>query len=174
MEERMIIVSQVKSNRSDFQVWQVSINNEQSGMQHCKSPLKALRYAFILKKQTGVKIAQDSIEYLKAEISRQKELQGKNTEAEHIELEEIPASVRQFNKLKKEHPDALFLFREDDFYTAYSQDAEDVSEILGVVITKKGRRNTASFPHSALDTYLPKLVRAGKRIAICDSDKEAA
>ena len=68
----------------------------------------------------------------------------------------------------------LFLFREDDFYTAYSQDAVEVSEILGIVITKKGRRNTASFPKSALDAYLPKLVKAGKRIAICDSDQEAA
>lgn len=82
-----------------------------------------------------------------------KELQENNTETEQVELEEIPASVKQFNKLKEKHPDALFLFREDDFYTAYSQDAEEVSEILGIVITKKGRRNTASFPKSALDTY---------------------
>ena len=174
MEARMIIVSQVKSNRSESMVWQVSINNEQQGMQHCKSPLKALRYAFILKKQTGVQIANETIEFLKSEISRLKELQENNTETEQVELEEIPASVKQFNKLKEKHPDALFLFRENDFYTAYSQDAEEVSEILGIVITKKGRRNTASFPKSALDTYLPKLVKAGKRIAICDSDQEAA
>nr|WP_256327319.1 hypothetical protein [Segatella bryantii] len=136
--------------------------------------MKALRYAFILKKQTGVHIANETIECLKSEISRLKELLENNTEAEQVELEEIPASVKQFNKLKEKHPDALFLFREDDFYTAYSQDAEEVSDILGIVITKKGRRNTASFPKSALDTYLPKLVRAGKRIAICDSDQEAA
>ncbi len=174
MEARMIIVSQVKSNRSESMVWQVSINNEQQGMQHCKSPLKALRYAFILKKQTGVQIANETIECLKSEISRLKELQENNTETEQVELEEIPASVKQFNKLKEKYPDALFLFREDDFYTAYSQDAEEVSEILGIVITKKGRRNTVSFPKSALDTYLPKLVKAGKRIAICDSDQEAA
>lgn len=86
MEARMIIVSQVKSNRSESMVWQVSINNEQQGTQYCKSPLKALRYAFILKKQTGVHIANETIECLKSEISRLKELLENNTEAEQVEL----------------------------------------------------------------------------------------
>lgn len=74
MEERMIIVSQVKSNRSELMVWQVSINEEQSGMQHCTSPLKALRYCFYLKKQSGVKIAPEAIEYLSQEHQLQKAL----------------------------------------------------------------------------------------------------
>ena len=81
MEERMIIVSQVKSNRSEFMVWQVSINNEQTGMQHCTSPLKALRYCFILKKQMGVKIAPETIEYLQKEIAKLKEAVQESTEA---------------------------------------------------------------------------------------------
>ncbi len=174
MEERMIIVSQVKSNRSEFMVWQVSINNEQTGMQHCTSPLKALRYCFILKKQMGVKIAPETIEYLQKEIAKLKEAEEKKKVAECVEMEESSASVRQFKDLKAKHPDALLLFREEDFYTAYSQDAEEMSEILGIVITKKGRRNTASFPQHALDTYLPKLVAAGKRIAICEPSTEAA
>lgn len=174
MEERMIIVNQVKSNRSEFMVWQVSINEEQTGMQHCTSPLKALRYCFFLKKQMGVKIAPETIEYLQKEIQHLKVAQQENNSAQCVEMETAPASVKQFKDLKAKHPDALLLFREDDFYTAYSQDAEEVSEILGIVITKKGRRNTASFPQHALDTYLPKLVKAGKRIAICDPSTEAA
>ncbi|MBQ8453279.1 MAG: hypothetical protein IJ539_05810 [Prevotella sp.] len=116
----------------------------------------------------------ESIATLQQEISRQKEAEQKKSEAEHVELEELSATVRQFKELKSKHPDALFLFREDDFYTAYSEDAECISELLDIVITKKGKRNTASFPAHALDTYLPKLVKAGKRIAICDTKTEAA
>ena len=174
MEERMIIVSQVKSNSSDNMVWQVSVNEEQEGMQHCKSPLKALRYCFLLKKQIGVKIAQDAIDHLRQEILQLKNAQQENSAAECVEMDTTSASVKQFKELKAKHPDAILLFRKDDFYTAYSQDAEEVSEILGISITKSGRRNACTFPHTALDTYLPKLVRAGKRIAICESNQEAA
>ena len=173
MEEKMIIVNQVKSNRSEFMVWQVAITGEPFA-QYCKSPLKALRFAFMLKKSKGVKIAMESIATLQQEISRQKEAEQKPAEAECIKMDEPSASVRQFKELKANHPDAILLFREEDFYTAYSQDAEEVGEILDIVITKKGRRNTASFPQHALDTYLPKLVAAGKRIAICDPSTEAA
>lgn len=173
MEEKMIIVNQVKSNRSEFMVWQVAITGEPFA-QYCKSPLKALRFAFMLKKSKGVKIAMESIATLQQEISRQKEAEQKPAEAECIEMDEASASVKQFKDLKAKHPDAILLFREEDFYTAYSQDAEEVSEILGIVLTKKGRRNTASFPQHALDTYLPKLVAAGKRIAIVEPTKEAA
>lgn len=173
MEEKMIIVNQVKSNRSEFMVWQVAITGEPFA-QYCKSPLKALRFAFMLKKSKGVKIAMESIATLQQEISRQKEAEQKPAETECIEMDEVSASVKQFKDLKAKHPDAILLFREEDFYTAYSQDAEEVSEILGIVITKKGRSNTASFPQHALDTYLPKLVAAGKRIAIVEPTKEAA
>ena len=72
MEEKMIIVNQVKSNRSEFMVWQVAITGEPFA-QYCKSPLKALRFAFMLKKSKGVKIAMESIATLQQEISRQRE-----------------------------------------------------------------------------------------------------
>lgn len=72
MEEKMIIVSQVKSNRSEFMVWQVSITGEPAA-QYCKSPLKALRFAFMLKKSKGVRIAMESIATLQQEISRQRD-----------------------------------------------------------------------------------------------------
>ena len=83
--------------------------------------------------------------------------------------------MQQFFDLKAKHPDALLLFRCGDFYETYGQDAVEASEILGITLTKRnngkeGAANTemAGFPHHALDTYLPKLIRAGRRVAICD------
>ena len=81
--------------------------------------------------------------------------------------------MKQFLDLKAKHPDAVLLFRCGDFYETYSTDAIVASEILGITLTKRanGKGKTvemAGFPHHALDTYLPKLIRAGKRVAICD------
>jgi DNA mismatch repair protein MutS len=76
--------------------------------------------------------------------------------------------MRQYNEIKRQHPDAVLLFRVGDFYETFSQDAVRASEILGVVLTKRAGEELAGFPHHALDTYLPKLVRAGLRVAICD------
>ena len=81
--------------------------------------------------------------------------------------------MKQFLELKAKHPDAVMLFRCGDFYETYSTDAVLAAEILGITLTKRanGKGKTiemAGFPHHALDTYLPKLIRAGKRVAICD------
>lgn len=81
--------------------------------------------------------------------------------------------MKQFFELKAKHPDAIMLFRCGDFYETYSEDAVTASEILGITLTKRanGQGKTvemAGFPHHALDTYLPKLIRAGRRVAICD------
>lgn len=81
--------------------------------------------------------------------------------------------MKQFLDLKAKHPDAVMLFRCGDFYETYSTDAVVAAEILGITLTKRanGKGKTiemAGFPHHALDTYLPKLIRAGKRVAICD------
>ena len=81
--------------------------------------------------------------------------------------------MKQFLELKAKHPDAVMLFRCGDFYETYSTDAIVAAEILGITLTKRanGKGKTiemAGFPHHALDTYLPKLIRAGKRVAICD------
>lgn len=81
--------------------------------------------------------------------------------------------MKQFLDLKAKHPDAVMLFRCGDFYETYSTDAVVASEILGITLTKRanGKGKTiemVGFPHHALDTYLPKLIRAGKRVAICD------
>ncbi len=81
--------------------------------------------------------------------------------------------MQQYQEMKKKHPDAVLLFRVGDFYEIFGKDAVIASEILGITLTRRanGRDNyieLAGFPHHALDTYLPKLVRAGKRVAICE------
>ena len=89
---------------------------------------------------------------------------------------EATPMMKQFFSFKAKHPDALLLFRCGDFYETYLQDAVDASRILGITLTRRnngrsegqGATEMAGFPHHALDTYLPKLIRAGKRVAICD------
>jgi len=81
--------------------------------------------------------------------------------------------MKQYVEIKKKHPDAILLFRVGDFYETFSDDAIIASEILGITLTRRANGaaqfvELAGFPHHALDTYLPKLVRAGKRVAICD------
>ena len=81
--------------------------------------------------------------------------------------------MKQYFEIKAKHPDAVLLFRCGDFYETFLQDAVDASEILGITLTRRANGSAktvelAGFPHHALDTYLPKLVRAGKRVAICD------
>ena len=83
--------------------------------------------------------------------------------------------VETFNELKAKHPDAVILFRVGDFYESYFDDAKKVSEVLGITLTKRSGEDgyyLAGFPHHALDTYLPKLIRAGLRVAICDDISE--
>lgn len=115
----------------------------------------------------GAQLAQDKLEAVANHIEQRTEdaLKPKTAAA---------AIMRQFYDLKAKHPDALLLFRCGDFYEAYQQDAVDAAEILGITLTRRnGRgsvleRSMAGFPHHALDTYLPRLIRAGKRVAICD------
>ena len=86
---------------------------------------------------------------------------------------ELTPMMKQFFDLKAKHPDAVLLFRCGDFYETYCEDAVIASQILGITLTKRNNGynkgdEMAGFPHHALDTYLPKLIRAGKRVAICD------
>ncbi|MDG1518761.1 MAG: DNA mismatch repair protein MutS [Flavobacteriales bacterium] len=80
--------------------------------------------------------------------------------------------MRQFNEIKAKYPDAMLLFRVGDFYETFNDDARKASKILGIVLTKRANGSAddalAGFPHHSLDTYLPKLVRAGVRVAVCD------
>ena len=81
--------------------------------------------------------------------------------------------MKQYHQIKSKYPDALLLFRVGDFYETFGEDAVKASKVLGIVLTKRhnGAANEielAGFPHHSLNTYLPKLVRAGHRVAICD------
>ena len=103
---------------------------------------------------------------VKSETPKQKPL------AEKIEQKNEPL-LKQYQEMKKKHPDAILLFRVGDFYEIFGKDAIEASEILGITLTRRmngldNRIELAGFPHHALDTYLPKLVRAGKRVAICE------
>lgn len=85
--------------------------------------------------------------------------------------------VEKFNELKTKHHDAVILFRVGDFYESYFDDAKKVSDILGITLTKRNGENGyyfTGFPYHALDNYLPKLIRAGWRVAICDDIFEPA
>lgn len=92
------------------------------------------------------------------------------------QMSNVPPFIKQYNDLKQKHPDALLLFRCGDFYETYKEDAVKASNILGITLTKHSKRmdeegkplKMAGFPYHALDTYLPKLIRAGERVAICD------
>jgi len=87
--------------------------------------------------------------------------------------EELTPMMKQFHELKAKHPDAILLFRCGDFYETYCHDATVASQVLGITLTRRNNKNQAAtemagFPHHALDTYLPRLIRAGYRVAICD------
>ena len=102
----------------------------------------------------------------KPEVPEQKPL------AEKIEQKNEPL-LKQYQEMKKKHPDAILLFRVGDFYEIFGEDAVQASDILGITLTRRqngidSRIELAGFPHHALDVYLPKLVRAGKRVAICE------
>ena len=103
---------------------------------------------------------------VKPEMPKQKPL------AEKIEQKNEPL-LKQYQEMKKKHPDAILMFRVGDFYEIFGKDAVEASEILGITLTRRmngidNRIELAGFPHHALDTYLPKLVRAGKRVALCE------
>ena len=125
-----------------------------------------------------------------AEAKAQKEAEAtpKKAEAEEApKAEEVKAEkpkrtkasvadtplMKQYKEMKKKHPDAVLLFRIGDFYETFGEDAITISEVLNITLTRRANGKDkyvelAGFPHHALDTYLPKLVRAGKRVAICE------
>lgn len=100
----------------------------------------------------------------------------KKTETKAVAAASLSPMLKQFYDLKGKHPDAILLFRCGDFYETYCNDAEKASKILGITLTRSSRTkdiegkplSMAGFPYHALDTYLPKLIRAGERVAICD------
>ena len=146
--------------------------------QDYKTHLAAILYSDVLA---------GKLEEIKRSVSPDVEGTQLHEENEHREYHEeekrqqqqmsnVPPIIKQYNDLKQKHPDALLLFRCGDFYETYKEDAVKASNILGITLTKHSKRmdeegkplKMAGFPYHALDTYLPKLIRAGERVAICD------
>ena len=145
--------------------------------QDYKTHLAAILYSDVLA---------GKLEEMKRSISPDVDGTQLHEENEHREYHEeekrqqqksnVPPIIKQYNDLKQKHPDALLLFRCGDFYETYKEDAVKASNILGITLTKHSKRmdeegkplKMAGFPYHALDTYLPKLIRAGERVAICD------
>lgn len=154
----------------------------------------ALNYAFLLKKRHGITIARRAFDLILWEIKRTGAISSRaqaraevmqKTEAESTQFHKVSKVqsiartplMKQYEEMKKKHPDAILLFRCGDFYECFAEDAQTASDVLGITLTtrvngKADKIYLAGFPHHALDTYLPKLVRAGHRVAICEQLEE--
>lgn len=163
----------VQINQSQWQIMWLADDK-----QDYKTHLAAILYSDVLA---------GKLEEMKRSISPDVDGTQLHEENEHREYHEeekqqqqqmsnVPPIIKQYNDLKQKHPDALLLFRCGDFYETYKEDAVKASNILGITLTKHSKRmdeegkplKMAGFPYHALDTYLPKLIRAGERVAICD------
>lgn len=162
------------------------------------NPANARNYAYMLKASENCAVSKPAMAFLNAEIKRtgaissraaaRMKQQPKPQEpvdlselekalSEDVEVLQLPAKKnplssktleKQYEAMKKKHPDAVLLFRVGDFYECFNDDAQVAADVLGITVCKSTNWLIAGFHHHALDTYLPKLVRAGKRVAICE------
>lgn len=179
------VVISVGTYMSDRSIWHIC---------NFTNAANALNYAFMLKGE-NCPISKNAMTLLKAEIKRtgaistrakaraeakaKEEAQKEEKAQEIIKVSADIPLIKQYKEMKKKHPEAILLFRVGDFYECISEDAVIASDVLGITLTRRanGKNNTielAGFPHHALDTYLPKLVRAGHRVAICEQLEEPA
>ena len=169
---------EVKSGANMWHVYRLSENTKSDEFWFAESkPLSALRYAFLLRKRSGAIIPRAIYGKLMEAVSASKAQaepsapQESAPEAEQVS--EPSALAKAFEDMKRKHPDAMLLFRLGDFYVSYADDAKVLSEVCGITLTRQNKvqditAQQAMFPAAALDTYLPMIVRAGKRVAICD------
>ena len=188
MEAKFQITAVRKEFKNGGNGWQVFVEGMEGNLRcemNFREPLKAMRYMFGLSKQLGVQVnkvslAALSIEYQTAKAQTESH-EGENNTGEQDSSSEESAPeelvrkpntvlVSQYEELKRKHPDALLLFRCGDFYECYDEDAKIAADILAITLTVRSStgRRMAGFPFHELDTYLPRLIRAGQRVAICD------
>ena len=181
-----LILASKREVKSGAQMWHAYL--QENGTKNAESdfyfsePLKCLKYCFLLRKRSGGIIPKAIYAKLMADVSASKAqaepsaAQESAPEAE--QASEQSALAKAWESMKAKHPDSILLFRCGDFYEAYGDDAKTASEVLGITLTRTSRKDItaqmAGFPHHALDSYLPRLVRAGKRVAICDEPTKVA
>ena len=158
---------EVKSGSQMWHVYRLS-ENTKSDEFFFAQPIKALRYAFLLRKRSGAILPKAIYTKLMADVEASK--------AQAEQAAEQSALAKAFEQMKSKHPDAVLLFRMGDFYGSFADDAKILSEVLGITLTRTSAKDItaqqAAFPAASLDTYLPKIVRAGKRVAICDEPQQ--
>lgn len=185
--------TEFKNGNKGFRVEVKGMEGKLNASRSFANPLKAMRYMFLLSKKlelqiNSIDLAAVSIAYqkAKAELSQasnkvnevaanaqsdaqelEKESESEDSDSDNKE-DNADLHLKQFKEFKELHPDALLLFRKGDFYESYEDDAEQAAQILGLVVTRSANGKLTGFPQHALDSYLPKLIRAGKRVAICD------
>lgn len=181
-----LILASKREVKSGAMMWNVyrSVDNVKSDSFFFAedAPLKALKYAFLLRKRTGAVIPKGIYNKLMAEVKAQQPQASAEQESQPAAdaVGEAPAAAepspiaKAVADMKAKHPDAILLMRTADFYTAFGDDAKAVSEVCGLTLTRRSdvqdiTEFQAAFPAVSLDTWLPSLVRAGKRVAICDA-----
>ena len=172
-----LILASKREVKSGAMMWNVyrSVDNVKSDSFFFAedAPLKALKYAFLLRKRTGAVIPKGIYNKLMAEVKAQQPQASAEQESQPAAVEPSPIA-KAVADMKAKHPNAILLMRTADFYTAFGDDAKAVSEVCGLTLTRRSDAKDitewqAAFPAVSLDTWLPKLVRAGKRVAICDA-----
>ena len=178
-----LILASKRELKSGSQMWHVYrlSENTKSDEFFFAQPIKALRYAFLLRKRSGAILPKAIYTKLMADVeaSKAQAEQAAPQESAAPEAEqaaEQSALAKAFEQMKAKHPDAVLLFRMGDFYGSFADDAKILSEVLGITLTRTSAKDItaqqAAFPAASLDTYLPKIVRAGKRVAICDEPQQ--
>ena len=190
------VKKEFKSGQNGYEVKVEGMDGKLDCKMNFHEPLKAMRYMFLLSKRLELQIDSIQLAALSLAYQRAKEAEQKAVEDAALVISEVgdaeqddssspsgedvkevatsasePTPIqKQFQELKAKHPEAVLLFRCGDFYESYMEDAEICAQVLGITLTKRSsdKVSMAGFPYHALDTYLPKLIRAGKRIAICD------
>ena len=181
-----LILASKREVKSGAQMWHAYL--QENGTKNAESdfyfsePLKCLKYCFLLRKRSGGIIPKAIYTKLMADVSASKaqaEPSAAQESAPQAEKAAEPSALaKAYESMKAKHPDAILLYRSGDFYEAFGEDAKAVSEVLGITLTRRNAKDItaqmAGFPHHALDSYLPRLVRAGKRVAICDEPNKVA
>ena len=168
---------EVKSGSQMWHVYRLSENTKSEEF-YFSQAIKALRYAFLLRKRSGAILPKAIYTKLMADVeaSKAQAEQAAPQEQSAAPQAEQSALAKAFEQMKAKHPDAVLLFRMGDFYGSFGEDAKVLSEVLGITLTRTSAKDItaqqAAFPAASLDTYLPKIVRAGKRVAICDEPQQ--